>query len=64
MLVAERPQELFRGDFLANNERLEWSYDPTTDELIMIKRGDNEISRDRFVVVTDWPAAHSDPAAK
>ena len=31
-----------------------------TDELIMIGKGDNEISLDRFVVVTDWPAALAD----
>ena len=29
-------------------DRLEWSYDPTTDERIMIVKGDHEISRDRF----------------
>jgi Tol biopolymer transport system component len=64
-IVAERPRELFRGDFVAEDERLEWSYDPTTDELIMIGIGDNEISRDRFVVVTDWTAGLADrPAAK
>jgi len=55
-LVAERPRELFRGNFIFQTGRLEWSYDPTTDELIMIVEGDNEISRDRLVVVTDWPA--------
>ena len=55
-IVAERPRELFRGNFLGEDSRLEWSYDPTTDELIMIGKGANEISRDRFVVVTDWPA--------
>ena len=31
----------------------------------MIGKGDNEISRDRFVVVTDWPAVLADrPAAQ
>jgi Tol biopolymer transport system component len=54
-LVAERPRELFHGDFV-EPERHHWSYDPTTDELIMIRRGEHEISRDRFVVVLDWPA--------
>ncbi len=34
----------------------EWSYDPTTDELIMIQHGESETNRDRFVVVLDWPA--------
>ena len=59
-LPGERARTIFAGE----DSRLEWSYDPTTDELIMIKKGDNEISRDRFVVVTDWPAAHADrPAA-
>ena len=33
-------------------DRLEWSYDPTTDELNLIVKGNHEISRDRFVVVT------------
>ena len=62
-LVAERPRELFRGNFISPTDRLEWSYDPTTDELIMIGKGDHEISRDRFVVVTDWPAALVQPPA-
>jgi serine/threonine protein kinase len=47
---------LFRGDFVQAGDRLQWSYDPTTDELIMIRNGEHEISRDRFVVVLDWPA--------
>ena len=64
-LIAERPRELFRGSFIAQADRLGWSYDPTTDELIMIGKGDHEISRDRFVVVTDWPATLADrPAAQ
>jgi Tol biopolymer transport system component len=55
-LVADRPRELFRGErFLEPGQNL-WSYDPTTDELIMIRRGEHEVSRDRFVVVLDWPA--------
>ncbi len=52
-------------NFISQDDKLEWSYDPTTDELIMIGNGDHEISRDRFVVVTDWPAALADrPAAQ
>lgn len=64
-IVAERPRELFRGNFITQGDRLQWSYDPTTDKLIMIGNGDHEVSRDRFVVVTDWPAALADrPAAQ
>jgi Tol biopolymer transport system component len=55
-VVAERPRELFRGDYINPDDRLQWSYDPTTDDLIMIRNGEHEISRDRFVVVLDWPA--------
>jgi Tol biopolymer transport system component len=62
-LVAERPRELFRGPFV-NRDRLEWSYDPTTDELIMIVEGDHEVSHDRFVVVTDWPAGVAEVATE
>ncbi len=54
-ISAERPRELFRGDYVSS-ENHTWSYDPTTDELIMIRRGEHEISRDRFVVVIDWPS--------
>jgi Tol biopolymer transport system component len=56
-IIAGPPQELFRGDFISQTDRLEWSYDRTTDELIMIRNGDHEISRDRFVVITNWPAS-------
>jgi serine/threonine-protein kinase len=54
-LVAGRPRELFRGEFV-EPARHHWSYDSTTDELIMISRGEHEVSRDRLVVVLDWPA--------
>jgi len=55
-IIAGRPRELFRGNYISASDRLQWSYDPTTDELIMIRNGEHEISRDRFVVVLDWPA--------
>jgi Tol biopolymer transport system component len=55
-LVVDRPRELFRGDELLAPARHQWSYDPTTDEPILILRGEREISRDRFVVLLDWPA--------
>jgi hypothetical protein len=54
-IVAERPRELFRGDFVLLANRHEWSYDPTSDELIMIRSGEHEISTERIVVVLDWP---------
>jgi serine/threonine protein kinase/Tol biopolymer transport system component len=52
-IVAEHPRELFRGDYVNQNDPHEWSYDPTTDELIMIRKGDHELARDRFVVLID-----------
>jgi len=61
-IIAGRPRELFRGNYISSNDRLQWSYDPTTDELIMIRNGEHEISRDRFVVVLDWPAELAGPA--
>jgi serine/threonine-protein kinase len=51
--VAERPEELFRGDFLYGQDPHEWSYDASTDSLVMIRNGDNEISRHRLTVVVD-----------
>ena len=53
-LVAGRPEELFRGDFLYNDDPHEWSFDASTDSLILIQGGENEVSRDRFTVLTDW----------
>jgi serine/threonine-protein kinase len=53
-VIVGRPEELFRGDFLRDNDPHEWSYDSRTDSLIMIQNGENEISRDRFVVIVDW----------
>jgi len=55
-IVAGRPRELFRGPYTHQDDRHYWSYDPTTDELIMIRNGDDEISSHRLVVVLDWPA--------
>ena len=63
-ISAEPPRELFRGEFIYQTEGPHWSYDPTTDELIMIERGDHEISGDRFMVVTDWTALANRPAAQ
>ena len=56
-LTPGRPRVLFRDKSLLEHSRHSWSYDRTTDELIMIRDGKHEISRDRFVVLTDWPAA-------
>jgi Tol biopolymer transport system component len=55
-IVAGRPRELFRGELIHAGDRHQWSYDPTTDELIMIRNGKDEISRHRLLVVLDWPA--------
>jgi Tol biopolymer transport system component len=54
--VADRPRELFRGDYVTGSDPQTWSYDASTDSLIMIEGGEHEISRDRFVVVLDWAA--------
>ena len=56
-LTADRPRVLFREPSLLEADRHVWSYDRTTDTLVMIRRGDREISRDRFVVVLDWATA-------
>ena len=53
-VVTDRPQRLFSGDFIFQDDPNEWAYDPSTDTLIMIANGDNEISTDRFVVLTGW----------
>jgi serine/threonine-protein kinase len=53
-ITADRPRELFRGDFVYNGEPHEWSYDPSTDTMILIQNGDDEIRKDRFVVVMGW----------
>ena len=47
---------LFHGKSFLEPDRDRWSYDRTTDTLVMIQRGDHEVNRDRFVVVLDWPA--------
>ncbi len=53
---ADRPRVLFRGNYVATSgDQRAWSYDPTTDEAILIRKGDHEISGDRFVVVIGWP---------
>ena len=53
-IVADRPRELFRGDFVQQYDPHEWSYDPSTDTLIMIRNGEHELSSDRFVVLMGW----------
>jgi Tol biopolymer transport system component/tRNA A-37 threonylcarbamoyl transferase component Bud32 len=53
-VVTDRPQKLFSGDFIFQDDPNEWAYDPSTDTLIMIANGDNETSTDRFVVLTGW----------
>ncbi len=55
-IFAERPRELFRGDFVTKQEPHLWSYDRATDTMILIRRGDHEISDDRLVVILDWLA--------
>jgi serine/threonine-protein kinase len=49
-VVASPPQELFRGNFIHDDERLQWSYDAVRDRMILIETGTAEKSRDRFVV--------------
>jgi Tol biopolymer transport system component len=49
-VVAGPPQELFRGDFIHDDERLQWSYDAVRDRMILIETGTAEVSADRFVV--------------
>jgi hypothetical protein len=56
-LTPGRPRVLFRDKSLREPSRHSWSYDRTTDTFIMIQRGDQEITRDRFVVVLDWDSA-------
>jgi hypothetical protein len=52
---AGRPVELFQADIdLRHDNRLVWSYDASSDSLVMIERGDYEKSRARFIVAVNW----------
>ena len=53
-VVTGRPREMFRGEYVNQNDPTDWDYDATTDTFVLLLEGEEKFPENRFLVWSGW----------